>query len=213
MYIDYMNFSSYLRASRAALDWDQTKLAQAANIGVATVRRIELGDIPNGRTQEKLERAIQKAGVIRTASGIEQPERFTLVVTDYMDVLEDADTILNKGDFIRFHCADDRKSSVEVLQKIASMEKRGIIVHSTIESGNTHLTGKSENYRWIDPDYYAASEVMAIYADRVVINAYNADISGEGEDIFLIIFSEPLAKAMTSQFEYWWKRGELPCPQ
>lgn len=118
---------------------------------------------------------------------------------------------MTKGDVLRFHCADDAKSSQEVIKKIKEIEKKGIILRSTIEKGNTVLTTKSDNYRWIDPEYFAASEVMAIYGDRVVINTYNADVQGGDEDMFLIIFSQSLATAMIRQFDYWWNKGEQPC--
>jgi transcriptional regulator with XRE-family HTH domain len=57
--------SCYLRrAARALLDWSQQQLADAARVGVVTVRQFEGGaSQPRNATLEVLERALAAAGV------------------------------------------------------------------------------------------------------------------------------------------------------
>jgi predicted transcriptional regulator len=55
-----------IRAGRALLDWGQEDLARAANVGIATIRRIEHGQGPmvgNVSTMLKIRAAFEKAGI------------------------------------------------------------------------------------------------------------------------------------------------------
>lgn len=52
------------RASRALLDWSQQQLADAASVGVVTVRQLESGSSqPRRATLDVLRRALESAGV------------------------------------------------------------------------------------------------------------------------------------------------------
>lgn len=55
-----------IRAARALLDMSQPELAQKAGVGVATIRRIEAAldeIVGNARTLQRIEKALQDAGV------------------------------------------------------------------------------------------------------------------------------------------------------
>lgn len=61
-----MIFSAEIRAGRALLGWSQTNLADAATVGVATVRRLESvrGEIRgSAETVWKVQKALEAAGV------------------------------------------------------------------------------------------------------------------------------------------------------
>ena len=61
-----MIFSAEIRAARAMLGWSQLDLAEAASIGVATVRRLESarGEIRGSvETVWKIENALEAAGI------------------------------------------------------------------------------------------------------------------------------------------------------
>jgi transcriptional regulator with XRE-family HTH domain len=61
-----MIFSREIRAGRALLGWSQLELAQAASVGVATVRRLEASDsVIRGSVETvwKIQQALEKAGV------------------------------------------------------------------------------------------------------------------------------------------------------
>ncbi|MDH3582080.1 MAG: helix-turn-helix transcriptional regulator [Hyphomicrobiales bacterium] len=62
-----MIFSEQIRAARALLGMNQSELATAASVGVATVRRIEgnPGKIRGGaETLWKIQKALETAGVV-----------------------------------------------------------------------------------------------------------------------------------------------------
>jgi transcriptional regulator with XRE-family HTH domain len=50
--------------ARAALDWNTTDLARAANIGPATINRFETGKDARISTVEKLRSTLEAAGVV-----------------------------------------------------------------------------------------------------------------------------------------------------
>ena len=53
------------RAARALLDWSQQQLAEAAKVGIVTVRQFEAGAAkPRNSTLDVLCRALESAGVI-----------------------------------------------------------------------------------------------------------------------------------------------------
>jgi len=52
------------RAARALLDWKQEKLAEAARVGVTTIRNFENGKItPHRATLDVMRRALEAGGV------------------------------------------------------------------------------------------------------------------------------------------------------
>ena len=58
--------SCQIRAARALLRWSADDLAKSSGVGVATIRRIELGEgVPssNARTLESLKKALELVGV------------------------------------------------------------------------------------------------------------------------------------------------------
>jgi len=62
------------RAARALLDWSQQQLADAAKVGVVTVRQFEGGLAqPRNATLDVLSRALETAGVIFVAENGEGP--------------------------------------------------------------------------------------------------------------------------------------------
>ena len=61
-----MIFSREIRAGRALLGWSQIELAQAAAVGVATVRRLEAAGTEirgSVETVWKIQRALEAAGI------------------------------------------------------------------------------------------------------------------------------------------------------
>lgn len=66
----------YLRAARALLDWSAQKLADRADVGVATVRRAEtvkgfIKKTMKPETKERMVRALEGAGVVFLEKGDE----------------------------------------------------------------------------------------------------------------------------------------------
>jgi predicted transcriptional regulator len=56
-----------IRAARALLDWTQVDLAAAAQIGIATIRRLETGGpelATRAATMSKIRSALERAGIL-----------------------------------------------------------------------------------------------------------------------------------------------------
>ena len=61
-----MRFSSQIRAARALLGWSQSELADRAEVGLATLQRIEQAEgVVKGHfsTVLKIQRALERAGI------------------------------------------------------------------------------------------------------------------------------------------------------
>jgi transcriptional regulator with XRE-family HTH domain len=61
-----MIFSREIRAGRALLGWSQLELAEAASVGVATVRRLEAAEDEvrgSADTLWKIQKALEAAGI------------------------------------------------------------------------------------------------------------------------------------------------------
>ena len=66
--------SAQCRAGRALLDWSQQQLANAARVGVVTVRQFEGGGShPRNATLAVIKRALEEAGVIFVEENGEGP--------------------------------------------------------------------------------------------------------------------------------------------
>lgn len=61
------------RAGRALLGWNAEKLAEEAKIGVATVRRFELGSPIRDGSRQAIRQAMEAAGVEFIESGVRPP--------------------------------------------------------------------------------------------------------------------------------------------
>jgi transcriptional regulator with XRE-family HTH domain len=67
-----MRFSAQIRAARALLGWSQNQLAHKAEVGVATLQRIEQNEgvlKGNFSTILKIQRALEEAGIRFTEDG------------------------------------------------------------------------------------------------------------------------------------------------
>lgn len=195
--------SRIIRAARHYLGWTQEELAKKAEVTHITIQNVESGKhTPNDRTLRKIREPLEDAGLVFSASGFEYHPQKTIILDDFMDVLKDAESILQKGDEILFHCADERRNNQEVTDKFNELRSKGFKLRFTICEGNSEITGKPEDYRWIDADYFAQSEVEVIYADR-----YVQHFADNNDDTFTLTKNASKARSEKKQFEYWWNKG------
>jgi len=197
------------RAARALLNWSQPDLAERCDMNVQTISAFEKETgSPTKTTLQKITQILENAGVELLENDGVCIARNKIYKSDTMaEVMDDMLHLLKEGDEILLHCADERRSPPEVIERYRLLHAKGIKSRATICEGNTYLRDGIPS-KWIPKDYFANSEVFAIYADKFVIHidGYEGEMSQ-----FLTIKNKTLADAMRRQFEYWWKNGkEIP---
>lgn len=194
------------RAARALLNWSQPELAERCDMHVQTISAFESENgSPTKTTLDKILKTFESQGiellpnhgVCLAKNKIYKTESMSEIMDDMLQMLEDGDEVL-------LHCADERRSPQEVVEKYKALKAKGIKVRATICEGNTYLRDGIPS-RWIPKDYFADSEVFVIYADKFVIHIDG--YKGQNSE-FLTIKNKALADAMRRQFEYWWKNGK-----
>lgn len=201
---DFMNIAEQLRGARGVLNWNQQDLADKSGVSKSAIVNIEKEKAePEASTLRKLKNAIEREGVFTSDKGISKRDLFNIQFSTYLEVLEDIERALPQGGEVLIHCADDRKSSDAVNKKLKDLREKKIKFRTTICEGNTFVSGDIRDYRWIDRDYFAESEVYVIYSNRVVQH-----IADKEKSIFSAVVSDRHARRERKQFEYWWKTGK-----
>jgi transcriptional regulator with XRE-family HTH domain len=195
-----MDFYRQISGARGVLGWSRKDLSQASGVSERAIEELEKG---HANIKESTRRALVNAflveGIEFTPHGIEQRELSSYVLGSYMDVLFDIEkTLQGKGEVLK-HCVDDRRSSPEVIEKVRQMRESGIKERLTIADDNDFIAGNPEDYRQIPKAYFASSEVMLVYADKVAFFV---------EGNILVMCSVYLSRVFKDQFEYWWNIGK-----
>ena len=146
-----------------------------------------------------MERAFLRSGVGFKDGGVQPQCVSSYIIDSYMKVLEDITRSFPNGGEVLKHCVDDSKSTPQVIEKVREMRRAGISERLTISDKNNIIIGMPEDYRQIPDEYFASSEVVIIYLNKVVFF---------DEENALVILSQNLACVFKDQFEYWWKQGK-----
>lgn len=189
-----------IKAARALLRWTQKDLAENADLNDDQVQGFESGRSRSLEVLEAINQAFIQQGLDFVDGGV-IPRRISSYTLDsYMDLLEDIERSLPEGGEVLKHCADDRRSTPEIIAKLNRMRRAGIRERLTISDDNDFIIGDPKDYRQIPADYFTSSqEVMCIYLNKVAFFA---------NDKVLVIGSESLANVFRYQFEYWWRQGK-----
>ncbi len=192
--------SAQCRMARAYLNWSQQELADTAGLGLNTISSFERADrAADARTVGAILRAFQQAGLDFVDGGVVPKQVRSYLLTSYLELLDDIQSSMPEGGEVLKHCVDDRRSTPEVVRRIAQMRDCGIRERLTISEDNEFINGPAALYRKIPAGYFASSEVVIIYANKVAFFV-------EGQA--LVIVSDSLAKVFKDQFEYWWQEGK-----
>ena len=193
-----------LLAARAYLRLDQKEVAELSSLDKQTISQIEREkNAPSATTLRKLRQVYEDRGIVFTQKGLEFEPYKVSTMESFMDVLDDAEQVLRKGDELLLHCADERRNSVEVTAKFKALRNKGIRIRMTCEEGNLTVTGKPEDYRWIDTELYSNSQVEVIYADKFFFH-----LRDDGRDYFVMTKNKEKARSAKRQFEYQLKKGK-----
>lgn len=191
-----------VKAARALLKWTQKDLAKHAGLKDDQIYNYEAGRSRAPDILEAVYEAFSRENVVFLEDGVQRQTRDIIIYDDYLNILEDASSVLAYGDELLLHRADERRSGPEVVAKSEEMMKAGIIFKLTICEGNTFVRGNADSYRWIPKDYFGGSQVEAIYADRYVIHVRGS------RDEFVCIRNQTLADVHRHEFYYWWNKGK-----
>ena len=192
-----------LAAAREYLGLEQLQVAEITGLTAQTISKLENGkSAPTERTMRRLRQVYEERGIVFTTNGMEYQPYKTAIFKDFLDVLDDAEQILRKGDELFLHCADEKRNSAEVTKKFNDLRAKGIRIRMTCEQGNSSITGNVKDYRWIKPEQFASSQVEVVYKDKYIFHFMDGS-----ENIFLMTKNKDKAEAAKKQFEYNWKNG------
>ena len=189
-----------IKAARALLKWNQKNLATHAGLNDDQIHSFESGRTHSLEVLEAIHRAFTANGIDFVDGGVAPRRVSSYILNSYVDLLDDIARSLPDGGEVLKHCVDDRRSTPDVIERVSTMRRTGIRERLTIADGNDYITGNAKDYRQIPADYFASSEVVIIYLNKVAFF-----VDGKA----LVIVSESLFKVFKDQFEYWWKEGKV----
>ena len=193
-----------LRAARAYLGLRQEEVAEKSGITVQTISNLESEKSEGAdRTLRRMREVYEGYGIVFTTHGLEYQPYKTAFFETFLDILNDAGQTLKKGDEILLHCADERRNGTGVTEKFNELRASGIRIRMTCEEGNKFITGPKEDYRWINSELFASSQVEVTYKDKFYFH-----FQDNGRNIFVMTKNGAKAKSAKKQFEYHWSRGK-----
>ncbi len=193
-----------LRAARAYLDMHIKDVAEQSGVTYQTISNLENNkNAGTDRTLIRLRKVYEDHGIVFTGDGLSFQPYKTAFYDSFIDVLDEAAASLKKGDELLLHCADERRNMDGVEERFNALRDKGIRIRMTCEEGNDYITGPKQDYRWIDPELFASSQVEVIFGDK-----YFFHIQDQGRNIFVMTNNRAKADAARRQFEYNWKRGK-----
>lgn len=204
-----------IKAARALLDWSQEDLAMAANLSIATIRKLELGGIsPRSSTTNVLRASFEEAGVeFIDSEGVRRRQ-------------EEIKTYQGQGGcrcFIEDVVSTTKKSGSELMvvassepalaglfgaEAILSIEKtitlqedisaRIILIDAyDLPISTPRLAYRSISSNYVDPMPFC------VYGDKYALVA----ASGGGVGKIVVVQSSVAAKASKRQFESMWEKA------
>jgi len=206
--------SKQIKAARALLDWSQDDLAKAADISVATIRKLELGSIsPRLETYERLKSAMENVGLefIEPNGVREKPEEVTIyeghegMRSFYDDVYAFASS---KGGEIVTVCLDEDAvdAALEEHAKVHMDRMMGLLHKVDVKCILTENTGSTParhcEYRSLSKAY-VDSVPFYIYGNNYAVFLFGAKPSPK----IIVHHSVLLADAYRKQFRSMWDKA------
>lgn len=187
-----------IKAARALLKWTQKDLAVHAGLKDDQIHSYEAGRTRSLDVLEAVYKTFTTNGLEFINGGVVPNKMSSYILDSYMEVLRDIEDSFPEGGEVLKHCADDSRSSPEIISKVAEMREFGIKERLTISNKTSFVTGNKKDYRKIPADYVSSSEIVIIYLNKVVFFA-------DGKA--LVVVNKMLSDVFKNQFEYWWKEG------
>lgn len=189
-------------AARGLLGWSQPDLSTRTGINPATISEIE-----NNKSRPKLETilaikdAFELEGLEFVNGGVHyKPDRTVMVSGQgwFLKVLDDVYGTLIKSSSpeLLVDGVDDSKSPASVVEQYRKFRASGFKMRFTAEEGNTFISGRIEEYRYI-PSAYFKNWVKLVYGDKIAISRAN-------ETGCMIILDKDLAEEERNKFNLMW---------
>lgn len=200
-----------VKAARALLEWDQSDLAAASGLSLASVAALEQGKgAPRSSTWTSVREALERAGIEFTPDpGVRlRREKFNLQVFEGHDsvfkIWRDVEECYRgTGGEVLLSGVDERlwiRKYGKDLQQVVDWRKKNISTRLLICEGDTLLTGPVQYYRAI-PKYLFQQAPYYVYADRLAIINW-----GPPQNV-LLIQNPMIAETFRRQFEFNWTIG------
>ena len=180
-----------VRAARAYLDWDRTRLSEECGVSVPQIANLETGktESPRVSTMADIMSAFLRHGVGFKDGGIVPKTDCTTRFEGegwYLRLLDDVYQTLmdakNPEAIVLF--GSESKSPPEVLQKWKKIKNLGTRVRRVVSAGDTHLTGALQEYRALPAEHFN-NHIVLIYAHKVAICAASNTMGLVIEDVSL----------------------------
>jgi len=209
--------SKQVKAARALLDWSQEELAQRSRLSVATIRKLEAGNIsPRGKTNDSLRQAFENAGLdFLDSNGLrEKPEDITVyhgkegTAAFFDDVYQ---TVKGPGGEIVVVCISEEPFAEALddylefhVSRMLSL-KHKVSVKCIITENYIYTPASSYcEYRSISKAY-VDSVPFYVYGDNYAIFLFDADPMPK----IIVHHSALLAKAYRRQFHSMWDKAAV----
>lgn len=206
--------SRQIRAARGLLGWTQTHLAQAADMHLNAINKIENeAGVPRTLSLTRIKKTLEMAGVrFRAPCGVELREDvFELARFDGKDfmrrAIDDVIAIVRRPEDEILTCTPDEKlfnqSDRAQNDRYYRHMKRYGFRERIITGRDYHLFANESkaSYRWL-PGKVLGTVTYVVYGDRVAfINWGMAEV--------LAIRSTSLAATFRGQFEFLWQQAKL----
>jgi len=203
-----------IKAARALLDWSQDDLASASGLSIATIRKLEAGNIsPRGKTQSSLRSAFEDGGLeFLEPDGVRhRPEEITVYQGDdgARDFLDDIyNTALQTREDVIQVWSSLRKFSILLGEYLPAHTERMIAAQDRIKvkciltEDNLYCPSPYCEYRFLSR-HFVDSVPFYVYGDKYAIIPL---ISNDDKKI-IVIQSRTAAQAFRRQFKSMWERA------
>ncbi len=204
-----------IRAARALIDWSQEDLAKKSGLSIATIRKIETGNIsPRDKTNDDIRHAFENAGLefIEPGGVRQRPEDIKIyqgregAKAFFDDVYETAKA--KSCEIVQVWPTSYRFSEVIGDYKNIHYERMGAIKRTTkvrsiiTENQDTFHVAPYCECRWISKSY-VYSVPFYIYDDKYAIIMLDTNPSPK----ITVIQSPALADAFRQQFYSMWEKA------
>lgn len=214
MYINAIT-ARQIRAARAILDWSQDDLADATQLSIATIRKLELGNIsPRQATTSGIRNALEEAGLefIEPDGVRRRPDEIATYqgINGAVDFFDDIHETIKKngGDVVMIETSDvalvrwQRADACKHFDRILDLNGSTTIKCLLTEVIDLPLSTPRLEFRFISK-HYVDPMPFCVYGDKFAMVA-----AGNKSDSRIIVMRSPCAvHASKRQFFSMWDKA------